>query len=57
MSYEAYKALQREQEQLLKAYKRGRVVHVSSRLEKLQTADGRELIARRNHTYKKPPTP
>lgn len=56
MTYEAYKLLQRQQEQALKAYKRGQFVHVSNGLETLKTTDGGQVIARRKQTYRKPKT-
>jgi hypothetical protein len=59
MSYEAYKELQRQQDRLLRARKRGRLVFVASGYEQLTTADGRPVLARRTQTYRKPtpPTP
>lgn len=54
LSYEAYKELQRQQARLLKAYKRGRLVHVSRGYERLGTADGQTVVALRTQTYRKP---
>lgn len=57
MTYEAYKELQRQQQRLLRARKRGRLIHVSSGYEQLTTADGRPVLAKRTQTYRKPQPP
>lgn len=54
MTYEAYKELQRQQQRLLRARKRGRLVFLASGYEQLTTSDGRPVLALRTQTYRKP---
>lgn len=57
LSYEAYKELQRQQDRLLRKYKRGQLVHLSDGYVELPNATGQKILARRKQTYRKPQPP
>lgn len=57
MSYEAYKELQRQQDRLLKARKKGTLVHLSDGYVQLPTTTGQTVLARQKKTYRKPQPP
>lgn len=54
MSFEAYKELQRQQDQALRRHKRGKLVHQASGPKLLPTKDGGHVVAQIRSTYVKP---
>lgn len=54
MSFEAYKELQRQQDQALRRHKRGQLIHQASGPKLLSTQDGRQVVAQIRSTYVKP---
>lgn len=55
MTFEAYKELQRQQQRLLRARKRGRLVFVASGYEAAGTTDqGQQILRPVRRTYRKP---
>lgn len=57
MNFETYKELQRQQDRLLKQYKRGKLVHLSTGYVELPSTTGQKIIAKKRETYRKPQPP